>query len=274
MGSGFKFGICEWCLPISGPFSVRLASLAGYEGIQIGDLGGSDANFPLNNKAVQEGYLQACTEENVVIQAMHPNRLQRQGTMLCPPGTKGWDEAQLSLKKAVDACVDLNIPEMMVSSFFNTDIKTDSDFKSYIRHLNNICGYAEDKGVIISYETPFSLKKIQEIIDLTNGKLKICYDVMNPTIFSSGVPTDDIPVLGLHRISHFHFKDMVPGTENWCPMGEGSAGAAAAAETIKNLGYKGWIVCENDCGYLAKCADGDFLEYTRDDLRRLKKMFD
>ena len=43
---GRHFGICEWALPVSGPLAIRLAAEAGYEGIQLGELGAAETAGP------------------------------------------------------------------------------------------------------------------------------------------------------------------------------------------------------------------------------------
>ena len=49
-----NFGVCEWGIPVTGPFAVTLAAEMGYDGLQLGDCGGSSMQYPLNNPRVQE----------------------------------------------------------------------------------------------------------------------------------------------------------------------------------------------------------------------------
>ena len=52
-----KFGVCEFSFPYWGPWAVKMASEAGYSGIQLADGGGSMYSYPLNDKWIQDGYL-------------------------------------------------------------------------------------------------------------------------------------------------------------------------------------------------------------------------
>lgn len=267
-----KIGICEWCLPVTGPFGVTLAGKAGYEGFQLGDLGGIAAGFPMNCKRVQEGYLQAAADAGVALQCLHPYGLQRQGTMLSTPSTPGWDESRLSLSKCIDACVDMNIPELMVSSFFNTAVQNEWDIRTYARHLNYACDVAQDKGVVVSYECALPLPKIVQMIELTGGRIKICYDVRNPLTEGSSEPCQDIPTL-IRYISHFHIKDAPENMKNWCLIGDGIAEIERISRIIANLGYTGWYISENDYGFLAAQAGCDFLIPAAEDARRMNALY-
>lgn len=268
-----KIGVCEWCFPVTGPFGVTLAGQAGYEGIQLGDLGGITAGFPMNCKRVQEGYMQAAENAGVVLQALHPYGLQRQGTMLSVPGTTEWDEARLSLKMCVKACAEMNIPELMVSSFFNTAVLNEWDIQTYARHLNYACDVAQDYGIVVSYECALTLPKMFQMLELTDGRVKICYDVRNPITEGCGCPVEDIPALGAEYISHFHIKDAPENMKNWCLIGEGISEIDRVAEVIDRIGYAGWLISENDYSFLAAGSQCDFLEPAAEDCRRMEARF-
>jgi len=268
-----RIGVCEWCLPVTGPFGVTLAGKAGYEGIQLGDLGGIAAGFPMNRKSVQEGYMQAAADAGVALQAIHPYGLQRQGTMLTTRNMPGWEEGRRSLAMCVDACVDMNVPELMVSSFFNTMVCNDWEIRVYAEHLNYVCDLAEDKGVVVSYECALPLPKLYQMIELTRGRVKVCYDVRNPLTLGSSDPATDIASLGTEHIAHFHIKDAPENMQNWCLIGDGIAEIEKITKVIEDTGYTGWFVSENDYGFLASQADCDFLIPAAEDARRMRKLF-
>lgn len=250
-----------------------MAGKAGYEGIQLGDLGGIAAGFPMNRKSVQEGYMQAAADAGVELQALHPYGLQRQGTMLSLPDTTAWDESRLSLEMCVKACADMGIPELMVSSFFNTAVVNDWDIKVYARHLSYACDLAQEYGIIVSYECALTLPKLLQMLELTGGRAKVCYDVRNPITEGCGYPVEDIPALGAEHISHFHIKDAPEDMKNWCLIGDGISNIDRVAEVIDQTGYTGWFVSENDYSFLAAQSRCDFLELAAEDCRRMTARF-
>ncbi len=109
IGMKDRIGVCEWSLPVMGPFGVTMAGKAGFTGIQLGDLNGAAAGFPMNRKCIQEGYLQAAEEAGVALQALHPYGLQRQGLMMALPGTAAWDDVRRSVSMCIEACADMHI---------------------------------------------------------------------------------------------------------------------------------------------------------------------
>ena len=62
----FKFGVCEFSFPCWGPLALQMAHEAGFTGMQLADAGGSTNSYPLNNKRVQESYLEASVKSMVL----------------------------------------------------------------------------------------------------------------------------------------------------------------------------------------------------------------
>ncbi|MCD7790151.1 MAG: sugar phosphate isomerase/epimerase, partial [Bacteroides thetaiotaomicron] len=162
-----KFGVCEWCLPVNGASAVEVAGKAGFKGIQLSDLGGESQGFPMNNPYVQESYLKASADYDVELQCLHPYGLQRDGTMLFPLDSTKGESAQRSIERCIDACVDMHIPTLMLSSFFDTLIHNRWEFQVYASHLRRAVEMGKDKGVIISYESILSPEQIFEMFDIT-----------------------------------------------------------------------------------------------------------
>ena len=66
-----KCGICEWSFAVTGPSAIEYAGVIGFDGIQIGDLGGARNCFPLNDPHIQQTYLEASSRFQVQLQSMH-----------------------------------------------------------------------------------------------------------------------------------------------------------------------------------------------------------
>ena len=63
--SRFQFGVCEFSFPCWGPLALQMAHEAGFTGMQLADAGGSANSYPLNNKRVQESYLEAAAKYGI-----------------------------------------------------------------------------------------------------------------------------------------------------------------------------------------------------------------
>lgn len=75
----FKFGAVEWAFPCWGELAVKMASEAGFSGMQLGDGGGSLQGYPLRNKRVQEYYLNAGARYNIEFPHIHLYTLGHRG---------------------------------------------------------------------------------------------------------------------------------------------------------------------------------------------------
>lgn len=268
-----QFGVCEWSLPVNGPASVALAAAAGFDGIQIGDLGGEEQGFPMSSPAIREGYLQAAADCRVTLHSLHPYGLQREGTMLYPLGTPQGDRGRDSVIRCIDTCAAMSIPTLMLSSFFATLVRNDWDFDVFAGQLAFACRYGRDHGVRIVYESVLSPERILRMIEATRGELTICYDILNPIRWGTGNPQTEIPTLGLEHIDHFHVKDAPDDLKGYALLGQGRGAFADAVRLIRQLGYSGWLVSENYYTLLSAGSGEDFLELARRDCRALRSAF-
>jgi sugar phosphate isomerase/epimerase len=265
-----KIGVCEWSLPVNGPFSLALAAQAGFEGIQLGDLGGAASGFPMNNKRIQEAYLEASAEHHITLQSLHPYGLQRQGTMLFPVDTPEGQEGKKSVSMCIAACRDMGIPQLMVSSFFATLVRNDWDFNVFAEQLKYACRLGKEMGVTIVYESVLSPERILRMIDIAGEDLKICYDILNPIRWGTGSPVDEIPLLGKKNIDHFHVKDAPQNLKGYCMLGEGRGDFSAVMAVIAKLDYKGWFISENDYTALSAASGEDFIALAAKDVQIIR----
>ncbi len=267
-----KMGICEWVLPTEGPYSLELAAQLGYDGIQLGDLGGQGKAFPINNRRLQEAYLHASQQHNVELQSLHLYTLVRDGTMKYSLGSPQGDDAILSITKGVDACRDMNIPILMLSSFFASQILNDVDFINFSELLRYACTYGQDNGVGIVFECILHIDKIMKMLDAVKG-LRLCYDTLNPIRFGSGDPNEEILRIGRENIDHVHVKDAPADLKGCCLLGTGYGGFHKLAGTLKSIGVSGWFITENYYCLPPMGKDSNFFELAQADLNTMRQTF-
>ncbi len=265
-----KFGVCEWCLPVNSASAVQLAEKAGFDGIQLSDLGGASQGFPINNPYVQESYLQAAADHHIELLSLHPYGLQREGTMLFPLDTPQGMAAQESIEKCIDACVDMKIPSLMLSSFFATLIRNRWEFDVYAQHLKRAVEIGRDKGVRIVYECILDVEQIFRMLETVGPELTLCYDLFNPLRYTFGSP-EDLFRIGLEHIDHFHIKDAPADLKGYAPIGEGVGNSETLVSEILRAGYDGWFVSENYYTLQSAEKRADFLTLAGEDVKTMKK---
>lgn len=269
---GYYIGVCEWSLPVNGPSSVALAAKAGFDGIQIGDLGGIEQGSPINSPAIQEGYLQAAADSGITIHSLHPYGLQRNGNMLFPLDTLRGQQGAKEVMQCIDACAKMQIPCLMLSSFFSTLVRNEWDFLTFAQQLQRACEVGADYGVRIVYESVLVPRQILRMIEMTDGRLRICYDTLNPIRWGTGDPAAEIPQLADY-IDHFHLKDAPWDLKGYAMIGTGRGALRENSEVIRRIYPSGWLISENYYTLLSAQEHTDFLELAKRDLVTIRALF-
>ncbi len=270
-----KFGICEWSLPERGVEAIHHAARIGFEGIQLTELGGWETGFPLLKPELQDAYRQAREETGIVFQALHLWSLCRLASMVHPVDSVAGQIAVQSIKAAVQACCDLNIPAIMVTSGFLCSIKNRLDFETFASHLKIACEIAGEKEVKIVFESALSASELLEMRSIVGNALHICYDTFNPVRFHmEGKPEDDIIKLGKDFIDHFHLKDGPEHMVGCSLLGQGAGNFQSVVEAVHSVGYQnGWFITENYYDMFPLNQQGSFDELAAKDLATMRASF-
>ena len=268
----YKIGVCEWSLPVGGPTAVVMAAKMGFEGIQIGDLGGATMGYPANNPAIREAYMQAAKENHVVLQSLHPYALQQEGSMLFPIDEPEGARGKKDVEMCILACEAMGIDNIMLSSFFAAYIRNEWDFKAYASQLKHACEFGKDHGVKVTYESVLRPERILRMLAVCGENLGLCYDVVNPLRHGTGVPVEELKTL-MPYVDHFHVKDMPDNMKGYAMIGEGSGQITEVADVIKQSGYSGWLICENYYSTLSYETGIDFIELGKKDIQNVRRIF-
>lgn len=272
-GDQYRYGICEWTLPASGAAAVELAGLAGFEGIQLGDLGGSAKEYPLCDEKTQSEILEASARSDVKLQALHLHTLVREGGMIYPANTREGQSAMESIRKGVESCRALGIPTLMLTSGFACEIRDEEGFLAFSRMLAYACDIAEDSGPRIVFESILGVPDILRMRQATKGRMRICYDTFNMIRFGRGNPLEDLARLEPEDIDHFHLKDAPANLKGCVLLGQGCGRFAEVAGRIREMGFSGWFVSENYYAQPPLCEGGDPVTLARLDAATMRASF-
>lgn len=247
--SRFKFGVCEWSFPCWGPLSIKMASEAGFTGMQLGDAGGSLHSYPLTDKRVQDSYLEAAEKYGVELQSIHLYTLGHQGYVRSSFNSPEGKICRESIKNGIIAASQMHIPTVIVDGMrMNTRAKRQHvfDMERYAAEL------ADVYGVNIAMETDMTLEEHLQFLDALHGKVTLCFDTHNPVMYGTGKPADLIRALGRERMDHFHMKESRPNKDGYITvetpivlLGQGITQFQDSVQAIKDIGYEGWIISEN-----------------------------
>ena len=240
-----KCGICEWSFAVTGPSAVEYAGAIGFDGIQLGDLGGSKNCFPMNDPQIQRTYLEASKRCNVQLQSMHLFTLVREGGLQKPMDSDAGKHALASIRKGLEACQAMQIPALLVTSYDACSIVNHYDIECTAKLLKEAARMSQDCGVQLVYESILQGNYIQEILDYVGPGVKLCYDILNPIKFLKGDPAQEIRQFGTQWIDHVHLKDCPQEMTGFCQLGEGYGRFQESIDALHDIGYDGWYITEN-----------------------------
>ena len=270
--SRFRFGLCEWCSPVMGPAVCRLAAEAGLDGVEL-NIGDIQRSLPLSDARVQRYYLDASQKYGIAYTAMAVNTLDDY-TMLHPDDVQESEMTRLILAKSVEAAAAMDIPIVQVPSFFNNAIRTPEDLQASAQFLRYACELAEKHGIIIGSENTVSAEENLELIERVNRpNFRIYFDTENPVFFGHYDSAAMICALGSH-ICEVHVKDGNDQQHSSLPIGQGHGRFFECVQALKDVGYSGWIIAENNyCTPPLRSFQNDSFDLIVEDLKVVKQAF-
>jgi sugar phosphate isomerase/epimerase len=270
--SANKIGICEWSLPIDGPWAFKLAAELGIDGVQI-DIGPYERGFPKGRKAVQAAYLEAADSYGITIPSMAVRVSDYYG-MLDEPGSEEHEICKTGIASAIGACEAMGIPRILIPSFEKSAITTDRKFDILVDIIRWACDRAADSGILIAPENTLSAAKTRELFERVDRQnLGLYFDFQNYYLANDDYTPDLLDSL-YDLVVELHVKDGKNKDLSGALLGEGDASFYESAGVLKKRGYEGWIVTENYYDMPPLCGpSGDPVELIKKDLATLRTQF-
>jgi sugar phosphate isomerase/epimerase len=266
--SGIKIGMCEWSFPLPGPYSCKIASELGLEGIQL-DLGSYEQGFPLSNNVIQQAYLEAGEKWGIMYPSIVINALCAYG-MTNPENSTKRSIALKAIYKGIDAADTLKISTVHLPSFRDGEIKNEADFQLTSKCIKMACRYAEDKGILIGTENVLSVEdNLRLLNEVGCNNLKILFDTQNPYFMKKYDVAEMIRKIGRY-ICEVHVKD---GNyqSSAALLGEGNTEFYKSIEALKEIKFSGWIHSENRYNQKSlSFEEEDPFELLKHDIKTLK----
>ncbi len=277
--SKVKFGVCEFSFPYWGPQALKMAHEAGFAGMQLADGGGSMYSYPLNNRWIQDSYMENSAKYGIQLQSIHLYTLVRQGFIRSSLNSPEGEECKESIRNGIIAASQMNIPVVMIEGMRMYGAAQHKHVFDMYKYAVEV---AEEYGVQVAMETDISLEDHFRFLDAFDGKLRLCFDTHNPVMYGTGYPPDMIRKLGKERIDHFHMKESQPDREGFVTketapivlLGDGGTYFKESVQAIKDIGYEGWIISETFYTRPNLNVNGeDYISLAAKDVQTLKEAF-
>ena len=225
---------------------LDLAKQAGLEGVELG-VGGPADTLQIAGADYRKQIKQQMKATGVVVSSLSMDLLNRS-----PVATEA--KAPAWVTQCIEAAADLGAKDILVPFFGpanllgkDKSLKTDA-VDALVARMKELAPIAAKAGVVLGLENTCSGKQNLEILGRINSDAVGCYyDIGNSTHAGYESPAEIRQLKG--RLPIFHFKD----GKNY--LGEGKVNMQAVAESIKAIGYEGWIVLETSCPSKNAVAD-------------------
>jgi len=266
-----QIGFCEWAFLHSCPSNVKFAAELGATCLQVDDLGSRSKFYPLNDRRLQQEYLELAARYGVSLVSVGANAAAKSGELVADlNGPRGGDTKE-TIRKTVTACADLDIPLLMLPFFW--DSMLDEKDADLLKNAEQVLKYAgevgADHGVTVAIESTLSAKRTIDLLcDVQSDWVKVFYDTQNTRYFRGADTIAEIRQYG-DLIAQVHVKDGEQGLLGELPIGTGHARCQEALSALKEIGYAGPLLLETHYDRVVfKNPAADLYELARDDLRR------
>jgi sugar phosphate isomerase/epimerase len=264
-----KIGICEWSLPLDGPYACKLVADLGFDGLQI-NIGDYERGFSMSRKLVQEAYMEMAEAAGVEFPSMAA-RVTDYFTMF---PSRDREESQIvrsGIGEAIETCTVMGIPRLLIPNFVKSEITGQREFDDAAEVFKWACDQAGEQNIVIAAENTLSTedtKRFLAAIDRPN--LKVYFDTQNYYL-NKGYDSPKMLEELWDSVCEIHVKDGKGKDLSGALLGQGDTDFYGSIEVIKKHGYDGWIVIENyyDQKPLSQ-QDSDVGALIKEDLRILK----
>jgi sugar phosphate isomerase/epimerase len=264
-----KFGICQWSLPIEGPYCCKVAADLGLEGIEL-NFGKEIADEPLTKSYVRQAYLDAGKEWGIAFPSLGLNLLCQYGMSKAGDA----DAATAAIHAAVAVASAMDIRLLQLPSFFSGEINTQEEFQQTVKILRIACKAAKGGGMLIGTENALSANdNLRLLKEVGQENLRIYFDTQNPHAVK-GLNVPEMVQALSSMIVEVHIKDGTDGAFSSALLGQGTSSFFKTAGQLKKAGFSGWILLENEyCKPPISCKNQDPIRLIEQDIITARKAF-
>jgi len=252
-----KIGLTIWSLGLTSTYDdllkqLKIAEEIGVEGVQL-----RNADYGNNTPCLLDP--DRCDKKcrKNIKEVVNSFGLEITGFCAQLRGPKsfgGFDEPEgiedriLKTKKALELSVDMDSPIVTTHPGIIPRDKNDPRYRIIFDSIREIAKYAEDIGAYFCIETGMETSETLKsfILDIGSEGLKVNFDPANLLRFGVDEIVRGVKLLG-PWIVHTHAKDYNPETK-LAIVGKGQVPWKEYLFELKNQGYNGWLVLEDETG--------------------------
>lgn len=266
-----RFGACEFSFPCWGSVAMKMASEAGFQGMQIADAGGylqphpgnngyveyerygldlrRKDSFPLLFREVQEEYLAAAEEYEIELTSVYLYTLEHQGFIKYSADTPQGAQCRESLLNGIRAAAQMKIPTVTVAAKGMFGLAQNDYALQSLRYAGQM---AAEYGVRLAVRSDLVPEKQIELVDALGDQVKLAFDAYAPLVYGTGDPVQQMKAASVQRIDHIRLRDCTTDGEGFVAsfdsgaalLGQGKAPFRNTVQAVKDMDYTGWIIAD------------------------------
>jgi sugar phosphate isomerase/epimerase len=238
-----KIGICEWSLPLDGPYACKLVADLGFNGLQI-NVGDYHRGFSMSRPLVREAYLEMAEQSGIQFPSMAA-RVTDFFTMFRYKDEQESNIVRSGIAAAIGACRAMNIPTLLIPNFVKSEIAGEREFAEAVEVFRWACDEAGKHDITIAAENTLSGRDTKRFLgEIDRPNLKIYFDTQNYYLHKNYDTPRLLDEL-FDQVCEIHVKDGKGKDLSGALLGQGDTDFYGSIEVIKKHGYEGWIVIEN-----------------------------
>lgn len=265
----WTMGITQWCLPGGGSYTLQLAKQLGFDAVQL-EFAGPETGMPLARKRLQELYRSDSRALGIHLLPLTVNALCRYGVvdgLNTPDGRIACD----TIKAALETAAAMELEGITLPSFGAGEIKTQANYAHTVEALRFACEHAAPLELTVYTENVLDPRAMEQLFcDCASDRLRLLFDSQNYSVFGHNYARAVLEAHWDRLGSHLHVKD--GGGMGTMLLGSGVSPFEQVMEILRQRGYNGAIVLENNYGSLPLCGQAtDCFSLVQTDMETVRR---
>jgi len=236
------FGVCSWVLDREGIAAIQRASELGFEAIDLGFFSMEDYE-EIRKPETQSAYVEAATKYNIKLACMTVGIFSH---FIALHDKEQEATVREIFSNIIDVVAAMKI-ELLACAVFDGigdfAIHNAEEMAQASTILRRACEYIGDRPIQIATESHMSIKENRDLLNQVNHpKMRIMVD-SGAGLYGSGYnPAEMVREMrdSLYKIAH------VQDGPDDALIGKGDGDFAATAQALKDIGFEGYVISENN----------------------------
>ncbi len=266
----WTMGITQWSMPGNRDYTLRLAKQLGFDAVQL-EFGSWENGMALSHSRLRNLYREESKELGIKLLPLTINALCRYG-VVNGLDTQDGKIAKDTILASLEAAADMGMEGVTMPSFGAGTIRSDRDYGYTVEALRFACEQAASYGLTVYTENVLDARGMTQLFrDCGMEQLRLLFDSQNYSVFGHDYAVDVLQTHWDRLGSHLHVKD--GGEMGTMLLGTGSSPFAQVMDVLRERGYSGTIVLENNYGSLPLCAKAkDRFELAERDMKTVREL--